>query len=240
METLQINCLGYSIAADWYQGTRTDEIILFLMGSTSSKKRQQDIVEAIVEATGLSTLVIDYTGHGDSPFELKDIRPAQHLLESITAYDWIKEHYPAAKVSIVSASYGAYLAACLIEYRPVERLVLRVPAIYKPEALYDLWGDRLKDEKTYREAANVYRHDVPALEAHPIFQTNAKNFKGKAFVVAHSEDELFPLETTDVYTKAFSADYYIAEGFKHAVSQSNVTREQVVEYYRVISDWLNK
>tara|TARA_B100000378_G_scaffold211652_1_gene174683 strand:- start:1805 stop:2560 length:756 start_codon:yes stop_codon:yes gene_type:complete len=240
LKTVEINCLGYAILADWYDGERTDEVLLYLMGSTSTRKRQQELVEAIVRDTGMSTLVIDYTGHGESPFELEDIRPAQHLLEVITAYDWIAQHYPNATISIVSGSYGAFLAAHLIAYRPVEKLVLRVPAIYKPEALYDVWGDRMEDEEKYRIMSEAYRRNIPSLKAHPIFEKNAKQFTGKTFVVVHSEDELIPSEVTDVYIEAFSADYYIADGFKHAVSQSNPTEAQMAAYQKAISGWLKK
>lgn len=240
MKTFQIDCVGYAIMADWYEGVRTDEIVLFLMGSTSARARQQELAEAIVQDTGMSTLVIDYTGHGESPFNLEDIRPAQHLLEVITAYDWIKKEYPSAKISVVSASYGAYLAACLIAFRAVENLVLRVPAIYKPEALYDLWGDRMQDEDKYRRTTEGYRHDIAALKSHPIFETNAKQFKGRTFVVVHSDDELIPTEVTDVYAEAFSADEYVAEGFKHAVSHSSPTEAQMTAYQDAITSWLNK
>jgi hypothetical protein len=57
----------------------------------------------MVEATGASALVIDYSGHGGSPFDLSNTRPAH-----------------------------------LAHYRAIEKLVLRAPAIYKPEAFYDL------------------------------------------------------------------------------------------------------
>lgn len=240
MNTLQIDCLGYSIFADWYDGTTTDEIILFLMGSTSTRKRQQKLIEAIVKGTGMSILVIDYTGHGESPFGLANIRPAQHLLESITAYDWIAKKYPNAKISIVSASYGAYLAAHIIAFRPVEKLVLRVPAIYKPEALYDLWGDRVQDEEKYRVTTELFRRDITALKSHPIFESNARHFNGKTFVVVHGEDELIPREVTDVYTEEFGAEQYTAEGFKHAVSHSSPTEAQMNSYQDAISSWLNK
>jgi alpha/beta superfamily hydrolase len=226
MKTLKINCLGYSILADWYEGTKTDEIILFLMGSTSTRN------------TGMSTLVIDYTGHGESPFDLGDTRPAEHLVESIAAYDWIAEQYPNANISVVSASYGAYLAANLIEFRVVEKLILLVPAIYRPEALYDLWRGQLQDEDNI--AIDEYRHDIHAMKDNPIFVNNAKQFNGKTFVIVHSDDELIPQEVTDLYIEAFSADQYIAEGFKHDMSQSNPTEAQTIAYHSAISEWLNK
>jgi fermentation-respiration switch protein FrsA (DUF1100 family) len=239
MKTVNIECLGYSLVADWYDGQTTDEIILYLMGYSSSRTRQADAAKIIVQKTGRSMLVIDYSGHGDSPFDIKDIRPAQHVVEVITAYDWIRSRYPNAKISIVSASYGSFLTGHLIMYRAVEQLVLRVPAIYPPAALYDLWSVRFADEEKYRTEITAYRTDIPLMKQHPILK-NAQNFKGKTLVVIHSEDQTIPAETTDAYSDAFVADRYVVEGFKHAISESNPTNAQKEAYHVAVADWLNK
>jgi esterase/lipase len=238
MNTIQINCLGYSIVSDWHEGRTTNEIILFLMGYTTTRERQRTLVEAIVQKTGMSALSIDYSGHGDSPFDLADISPAQHMLEVVASYDWIIQRHPNAKVSIVSGSYGAFLAAYLIEYRPIEKLVLRTPAIYKPEEFYDTWGERLKDEAKFQDLNRSYRANPAALKAHPIFE-NGRRFKGRTLVVVHDEDEAIPTQVTDVYRDAFKADEYIAKGFKHSISKSNADGAQMAAYQDVLSSWLS-
>jgi hypothetical protein len=59
-------------------------------------------------------------------------------------------------------------------------------------------------------------------------------------VVAHEQDEIVPVETTDAYTKAFGADSFVAEGFAHAVDKNNPSPTELRAYHERIADWLNK
>lgn len=236
---LEIECTGYSILADWYEGRAVDQVILILMGFTSARSRQAEFTDYIVKATGASALVIDYSGHGDSPFVLEETRPAQQVLEVICAYDWIKINHPNAKVSVIGNSYGSFLATHLVHYRKVENLVLRAPAIYKPDAIYDLWSLRLKDEEAYRKSIVSYRTDWNELNKSPLLQDVSKLVK-RTLVVIHENDEIIPRQTSDAYIQAFKADSFIAEGFSHAVSQSDISKEQRIEYQDRIASWLKQ
>ena len=232
MKQIQIDCVGYSIAADWHEGAFTDNVLLVLPGWTSSKQQQTDLTNHVVGATGTSALVIDYTGHGESPFNAMDVRPAQHFLEVITAFDWIRQQYPNAKISVMGNSYGGYMAATLTEYRDFKNLVLRVPAIYTVRDFYSLNKD------IDRQNERLYREDQAFLDAHPLF-TNALKFGGRTLVVWHELDEYVPKETTDKYIKSFNADSYFAKGWKHAFNKEAPLEEQL-QYKNAISDWLNK
>src|SRR5206468_9462352 len=119
----------------------TEQILLVLPGWTSTKAKQNDLVSHIVESTGISALVLEYSGHGDSPFDVMETRPAQHFLEVICAFDWLKSKYPTAHISVMGGSYGGYLATQLTKYRQFDNLVLRVPAIYQPVDFYTLNKD---------------------------------------------------------------------------------------------------
>lgn len=237
INTLEIQCTGYSIVADWYKGAVKDSALLILPGYTSSRANQKDFVTALVKRTGMSALVIDYSGHGDSPFVLKDTRPAQHFLEVICAFDWLKSTYPDAQLSVAGSSYGSFLATQLTKYKTFENLILRAPAVYKPEAFYDLWEVRLQDEERYRVAIEQYRKDTEALGKHPLL-ARVSRFEGRTLVVVHEKDELVPTQTTDAYIQAFDADSYIAKDFAYAVSQSKVSNQQLTEYQDYIADWL--
>ncbi|MGV9002032.1 MAG: alpha/beta fold hydrolase [Candidatus Saccharimonadaceae bacterium] len=239
IKTFEIACDGYSIVADWYEGTSTNHVLLILQGYMSARSRQADFTSHMVTATGASSLVIDYTGHGDSPFDLKNTRPAQHLIEVIYAFEWITTNYPNAKISVIGSSYGSFLAAHLIRYKKVENLVFRAPAIYEPNTFYDLWSLRLNDEEAYREAIQNYRSDADELKKNPLFERMASSPE-HVLVVVHENDEVIPRQTSDAYIRAFSADSFIVNGFSHAVSQSNVTKEQIVEYQERISTWVNQ
>lgn len=230
---IDINCPGYTVVADWYKGRDARRILLSLPGWTSSRKNYHDILSAIVTATGMSALVFDYSGHGDSPFEADETRLAQHFLEVIAVFDWLKKKHPTAQISVMGASYGGYLAAELVRYRDVEKLVLRVPAVYKPTDFYSLAKDI---DRAWTN--KIYRKDKPAMQQNPVIAA-ASQFKGKTLVVVHELDEQVPRETTDVYTKAFHADTYLAKGFTHSIT-SKTPKDDLLAYRRAIANWLLK
>ena len=229
-EELKIDCTGYSVAADWYAGKHTDAILLSLIGWDSDRKRYGDILSAIVASTGMSALVFDYSGHGDSPFSMQETRPAQHFLEVICVYDWLAAQYPSAKITVMGTSYGGYLATQLTKYRAFDRLVLRAPAIYRPEDFYNLAPDIHDSAGTA-----AFRNDSESIAKHPLL-ARASSFKGQALVVVHEKDEQIPTAITDAYIRTFNADVHIAKGFPHSIG--DMPRDQIESYQRTISDWL--
>ena len=229
---MKIKCVGYSIAVDWYDGKSEDKVLLVLPGWTSSKKKQETLTQHMVEKTGTSALVIDYTGHGESPFDAMEVRPAQHFLEVITAFDWIKQNHPNAIISVLGNSYGGYMAVQLTKYRDFKNLVLRVPAIYTPRDFYSL------NKEISRQHERRYREDNEFLDTHPLL-ARASNFKGRTLVVWHELDEFVPKETTDKYVEVFKADSYFAKGWKHSFN-SEAPEEEQLAYLNAISDWLNQ
>jgi esterase/lipase len=235
----KIACSGYEIAVDWYEGADANKILLVLPGYNSSKARQKVHAEAIVEKTGTSALVVDFSGHGHSPFALRDTRPAQHFLELIYVFDWLRQQYPDAVISVSGVSYGGFLAVQLTKYREFANLVLRAPAIYKPSAFYDLWADRIDHEQAYAKNLADYRKDAEALANHPLLK-RAASFKGRTLVVVHENDEMVPRETTDAYIRAFNADSFIAEGLSHIVTANSPDPAQLQVYQERIASWLNK
>ena len=235
---LQIQCPGYTIAADWYDGADPNKILIVLPGYGASKARQKAHAEAMVQDTGMCALVVDFSGHGDSPFELRDTRPAQHFLELISVFDWLKQKYPAATISVSGSSYGGFLAAHLTEYREFANLVLRAPAIYKPNAFYDLWSSRIDNLETYNAQIHEYRNDADALAKHPLLG-QASSFEGKVLVAIHENDEIVERPTTDAYIKAFNADSFIAEGFPHVIDAAVRDPAKLQPYQYQIANWLN-
>ncbi len=228
----QIDCVGYSIAADWYEAN-TETVLLNLIGFTSNIKSYNSFLSEIVKQTSVSVLTIDYSGHGDSPFDINELTPAQSFLEVITAFDWIKDKYPEAKIYVMGASFGGFLATQLTKYRVFDRLVLRVPAIYKPENFYTKWKDYdAKEGGNYRETAEK-------LVDHPLLK-RASKFEGESLVITHELDDICPLNSTMAFVGAFNADHWEANGFKHGFLESNVSDEQIQKYYKYVSDWLAK
>ena len=231
MKTFDIPCLGYSVKADWYEGKTSEKILLVLIGWTSSRAAYKDLLSSIVAGTGMSALVFDYSGHGDSPLDINKTRPAQHFLEAIEVFDQLTAKHPQATISVMGTSYGGYLATQLTKYRAFDNLVLRVPAMYKPEDFYTISSKLHANWDRY-----AFRTDKAALAKHTLL-LRASNFKGKTMVVIHELDEQVPHETTDAYIEAFHADTYVATGFPHTISNKQ-SRKDIVAYQKAIINWL--
>jgi dipeptidyl aminopeptidase/acylaminoacyl peptidase len=231
MKKLDIDCVSYSIAADLYDNC-SDKIMIVLPGWTASKASYESLVSFVVDEAKTSALVIDYSGHGESPFDAMEIRPAQHFLEVITAFDWAKEHFPQAEISVMGTSYGGYMAVQLTKYRDFAKLVLRVPSILAPRSFYSL------NKNIDRQEERRYRKDQEFLDSHPLL-ARASKFEGKTLVVWHELDTNVPKETTDKYIEVFKADNYMAKGWEHSFKNEAPEQEQLM-YKKAITDWLNE
>jgi pimeloyl-ACP methyl ester carboxylesterase len=230
---ISIPCPGYNIEADWHEGATNKKIILAFVGFGSSKKSNFDFMAKLVDMTGMSALVVDFSGHGESPFGVDETVPAQHLLEATRAYDWIKANYPESTVHVMGTSYGGFMAAYLSRFRPIKKLILRTPAIYEPGSFYT--EHRLIDKILVRE----YRKNTEALKNHPVFLQSPVSDVSTLLVV-HGEDKSVPVETTDVYASAFDAQICVAEGFAHAFRDPANPQEGVPAYYDALASWLNQ
>ncbi len=231
-KSLTIPCIGYEIAADWYEGN--DNVLLVLPGFTSSKANYKELVSAIVGKTGTSALVIDYSGHGESPFDIQDITISENFSEVVRAYDWLKEHHPGKTIDVMGTSYGGFFAAMLAGVRDIRKLILRVPANYDPKDLYTPW--RRLDREQIR---NEYRADPANFENHPVL-AEAAHFKGEAYVLTHELDEACPKSSTDPYIEAFKAVHWEVKGFVHGLGKSKFTEQQLEEYQNKIAEWLKQ
>ncbi len=232
IEKITIPCIGYEIAADWYAGN--NKVLLVLPGFTSSKNGYEGLVSSIVEKTGTSALVIDYSGHGESPFDIQGITISENFSEVVRAYDWIKAKYPYRDIDVMGTSYGGFFAAKLPSVREIRKMILRVPANYDPKDLYTPWS-KLNSE----QIRNEYRIDPKNFDGHPVL-AEAVYFKGEAYVLTHEFDEVCPKTSTDPFISAFSAETWEAKGFVHGYGKSNVSTEQLEEYQNKIVEWLMK
>lgn len=232
---IKVQCNGYEVLADWYDGTDANKgVVLVLPGFTSSKKKYRPLIRALIERTGMAMLVLDYSGHGESPFDIQDITIAENFSEVVRAYDWLAGRYPDRSISVMGTSYGGYFAAKLSGVRDVQKLILRVPANYDPKDEYTPW--RKLDRE---QIENVYRVDPRNFDSHPVL-AGAKKYRGKAYVLTHEFDQACPKSSTDPYIKAFKAETWEAKGFKHGLGESTYTQEQLEEYQDILAGWLTK
>lgn len=231
---ITIPCIDYAIAADWYEGSNQTEILLAIVGYSSTKARNAEFIAGISERTGMSSLVLDLSGHGESPFELDDTKPAQHLLEVTTAFDWLQSTYPEAKICVMGTSYGGYMAAWLTRFRNFDKLVLRTPAVYKPEDFYSPHGLIHKSDELV-----AYRKNTELIERNALFLQEPV-FNGETLLVIHGMDEHIPEETSNLYQEKFAAETYFAEGFMHGFRDPHNPQDSLEAYKIAVSDWLHK
>jgi uncharacterized protein len=230
-KTIDIDCKGYAVKADVYEGSKDGAILLALIGRTSrrTKRRYYDFLTRLGKELGITTVIFDYTGHGDSPFDIEELSPAQHFLEVITVFDWIKKNYPNRKTFVIGSSYGGFLATQLTKYRKFDGLILRAPALYRPSDFYTL----MKNED--RKATQAFRRDVAALAKHPLL-ARASQFEGDVLLVVHEKDEQIPKETTDAYANAFKPKVIVVEGASHSLDTFDP--QQINDYNQKIFGWL--
>lgn len=229
--TVDIDCVGYAVKADIYHGSENGAVLLVLIGRTSkrTKQRYRNFLSQLATELGITAVIFDYSGHGDSPFNIEDIRPAQHFLEVVTVFDWIREKFPDRMQFVEGSSYGGYLATLLTQYRKFDGLVLRAPAIYKPSVFYTARGHE------NNEATRAFRHNAEDLAKHP-YLLQASKYTGKALLVIHENDDQIPKETTDAYAKALKPTVTLAESLTHSLDDA--TEQQINEYNQQIFDWL--
>lgn len=230
---ITIPITGYSLEADLHEGTSEQAILLTFVGFGSSKQSNSDFMAKIVAATGVSAFVVDLSGHGESPLNVDETMPAQHVLEAAIAYDWIKVAYPERTIHVMGTSYGGFVAAYLSRFRAVEKLILRTPAIYEPKNFYT--EHKYIDKLLVRE----YRKNSEALKKHPLFLQESL-IDTSTLLVVHGEDRSVPTETTDVYSSVFASETYVAEGFAHPFRDPSNPQDGVAKYYDVVTNWLLK
>ena len=226
-----IPCIKYSIAADWHEHDSAQGVLLAFVGFGSSKKSNSDFVSRIAAGAGLHALVVDLSGHGESPFDVDVTTPVQHIQEAVAAYDWVASGHPGLPVHIMGTSYGGFIAAFLSKFRPVKKLVLRTPAIYEPHMLFS--QHQLIDKLEVRE----YRKNAEAVAGHPLFAQDGVA-ESQTLLIVHSEDQSVPSGTTSVYREKFGADLYIAEGFAHSFRDPLNPQDGIESYCARIIDWL--
>jgi len=178
-------------------------------------------------------MAFDLRGHGRDSVEHDTVTRADNLADVLAAYDALAG-WPGVNrhaVVIVGTSYGGYLAAIAIAFRPVRSLALRVPALY-PDAQWDTPKNALS-----RRMLNEYRsvHHAPsgnrALEA-------CKSFKGAALVVASGQDEILAPQSVQSFVNALgnagSLETHTVAGADHALTDPTCQ----AQYAATLLNWL--
>lgn len=233
IKPVSIPVLDYDLAADWHDTGHDEHILYVLLGRGSSKARVAEFINDVATKAHTNALVLDNSGHGESPFAPDTVTPAQYLLETVAVFDALRTRHPQAKLSVLGTSYGGLMAAWLTRYRPMHKLVLRTPTLFPSSDFYTPLP--LQDQT----ANTAYRADSSAVASNPLFRQPALSLPPTLLVI-HGADELIPPATTDAYQQDFSAQIYVAQGFAHPLSDPRNPRDQFPVYKSAIATWLAK
>src|SRR6266403_1786925 len=126
MQTISFPVDGQKLEGDLFypeQIKGKNPAILFIHGWSSSKERYLARAEALTKL-GYTCLAFSLRGHGKSEGDIKKQTRQDFLNDSLAAYDFLVEQKGVDKdsISIVGASFGAYLAALVSQERAVESL----------------------------------------------------------------------------------------------------------------------
>lgn len=179
--------------------------VLFIHGLGSSRATNVERAEAVSRSHSVTSLAIDLGGHGDSSGRLTQMTPRQNVADVVVAYDRLTSApgVDPDRIGVCAASYGAYLSVLLTAFRPVDRMLLRAPALYA-DACFDrgLSERRAGDSTT---AATPLAHFAL--------------FPGPVTIVESEHDEVITHDTIAAYLAALpTAAHVIQPEARHALT----------------------
>ena len=195
--------------------------VLFVHGLGSGRSTNVERAEAVSRRLSATCLAIDLGGHGDSTGRLTQMTPRQNLADVVSSYDALVSApgVDPARIGVCAASYGAYLSVLLTAFRPVNRMLLRAPALYADDCFDRGLGQRRPGDPT----------TAPTPLAHLAL------FPGPVTIVESEHDEVISKDTIAAYLAALpSAVHVIQPDAGHALTDPawrGTYQRMVVEFF---------
>ena len=188
-----------------------------------------------VAALGSVCLTFDLRGHGETDELHETVTRADGVRDVMAAYEVLAAHRDVdrARIAVVGASYGAYLAAIVSLRCRFNRFALRAPALYKDDD-WDMPKRKLHVDPDFKE----YRRRSLRIEDNRALGACAQ-FRGDVLLVESSADEIIPHPAVANYIAAFanahSLTYRVIEGADHGVTQA----PWQLAYDDLLVEWLS-
>jgi hypothetical protein len=179
--------------------------VLLVHGLGSSRATNLERAEVLARSHGATCLAIDLGGHGDSTGRLTEVTPRQNLVDVVAGYDALVSEFGVdpERLGVCAASYGAYLSVLLTALRPVDRLLMRAPALYADECFDRVLGKR--------------RFGDPETAPTPL--AHLALFRGEVMIVESEHDEVIDHAIIDAYLAALpGAAHLVQAGAAHALT----------------------
>ena len=179
--------------------------VLFVHGLGSSRSTNVGRADAVCRASGATCLAVDLGGHGDSGGRLTQMTPRQNMADVVAAFDALAASpgVDPTRIGVCAASYGAYLSILLSAVRPVNRMLLRAPALYADDC-FDLGLSQRRPGDT-GSASTVLAHLAV--------------FPGRVRIVESEHDEVIAREVIAAYLAARpGAEHVVLANARHALT----------------------
>jgi pimeloyl-ACP methyl ester carboxylesterase len=186
-------------------GAPSGAAVLLVHGLGSSRATNVDRAEAVSRSHSATCLAIDLGGHGDSSGRLTQMTPRQNLADVVAAHDRLRSApgVDPGRIGVCAASYGAYLAVLLTALRPVNRMLLRAPALYADDCFDRGLSQRRAGDPT----------TAPTPLAHLAL------FPGPVTIVESEQDEIISHDTVAAYLDALPrAGHVVQPEARHALT----------------------
>jgi hypothetical protein len=172
---------------------------MFTHGYAASRNRYAEFAEACAEL-GTTALTVDLLSHGQSSGNRENLTVSNYVEGVETAYDYLasRPEVDSTRIGAMGGSFGAYLLVLLSSRRPIESLLLRVPALY-PDELQDKPRSDFDTDAVLRMKPNP---DNSALQL-------VHKFAGKVLLVSSKHDEVIMPETISAYEQALNNGEHI-------------------------------
>jgi len=185
--------------------------VLFTHGYGANADGYSEFSEAC-SRLGATCLTVDLLSHGKSSGDREDLTIQDYVDGLSAAYDHLASQpkVDASRIGTMAGSFGAYLSVLLSAERPVESMLLRVPALY-PDGLKDV------------PRRNFNTDDVLCMEPHVDNSAlkTVRDFGGKVLLVSSGKDEIIMSSTIDAYAQAINNGEHIRmDGASHVLDIS--------------------
>jgi len=194
--------------------------VLLVHGLGSSRATNIERAQALARAHGATCLAIDLGGHGDSGGRLTRVTPRQNLADVVAAHDQLVgvPGVDPERIGVCGASYGAYLSVLLTAMRPVDRLLLRAPALYADDCFDRVLGQR--------------RFGDPDTAPTPLAHLSL--YRGPVAIVESANDEVIDHAIIAAYLDALpGAAHVVQPGAGHALTEPAWRRD----FQRIVVDF---
>lgn len=189
------------------------------------------------EATqhGFACLAFDLRGHGKSAGDIQKLTAEEYLSDAEAAYDYLvsAKGIDPEDITIVSTSFGSYLAACLSEQRNVKNLILRAPA-----NLPDTCTDTPVMDSIASPETLAWRAKAQGAESNRALHA-LKKFTGNILIIEPEMDTVIPHQTVENYLSAAHDPAKVAHVIMKGAPHSLHEPQYRSEYQRILMDWLD-